>query len=109
MLAQVAGRGKRSKGKVQRQDTRPNAAEVAAGEGAVFLFGLTADPGVLTVDRWMVKAGTAVTKGQAVVTLKDKEGKSYTIVSPRDGQISVFTAENGYEVTYGGTLGYVVP
>lgn len=87
----------------------PTADEVAAAEGAVFLYGLDEDPGRLEVAEWFAEPGDEVVEGQDLVKLEDRSGTFYTVVSPRDGTVSTFTAEEEDRVEYGQTLGYVLP
>ncbi|MFV1956164.1 MAG: Ig-like domain-containing protein [bacterium] len=87
----------------------PTADEVAAAEGAVFLFGLDDDPGRLEVIEWLAGPGDEVSEGQDLVKLEDRRGTVYMVKAPRDGIASVFTAEEEDRVEYGQTLGYILP
>ncbi|MDF1527323.1 MAG: hypothetical protein P1S59_13870, partial [bacterium] len=86
----------------------PTPEEVNAAKGAVFLFGLSEDPGRLDVVEWMVKPGDEVSEGQGLVTLEDRSDILYTVVAPRDGVVSTFIAEERDRVYYGDTLGYIL-
>jgi biotin carboxyl carrier protein len=86
----------------------PTAEEISAAEGAVFLYGLSEDPGRLEVLEWLVEAGGEVVEGQGLVVLEDRNDQTYTVVSPRDGTVSTFVAEERDRVEYGDTLGYVI-
>jgi biotin carboxyl carrier protein len=80
-----------------------------AALGAVFLYGLTEDPGRMKVQEWLVEPGEEVLKGQELVTLESRTGDDvYAVSAPRDGIISVFTAEERDRVEYGDTLGYIL-
>jgi hypothetical protein len=83
--------------------------EIAAAEGAVFLYGLDEEPVRLTVEEWLVEPEDEVVEGQDMVILKDRSGTLYTVLAPREGIVSVFTAEERDRVEYGQTLGYVLP
>ncbi len=87
----------------------PTDEEVAAAKGAVFLYGLADDPGRLEVIEWYAKPDDEVTEGQDLVKLEDRRGTFYTVVSPRDGVLATFVAEERDRVVYGQTLGYVLP
>ncbi|MDF1524704.1 MAG: hypothetical protein P1S59_00300 [bacterium] len=87
----------------------PTDDEISAAEGAVFLYGLDEDPGRLDVVQWLVKAGDEVMEEQELVLLEDRVDNVYTVVAPRDGIMSVFTAEVRDRVEYGDTLGYILP
>jgi len=86
----------------------PTAEEISAAQGAVFLFGLDETPRKLEVIEWLVKAGDEVIEGQSLVVLEGRKDVQYTVVAPRDGIVSVFTAEERDDVEYGDTLGYVI-
>ena len=83
--------------------------EIASAEGAIFLYGLDEDPGRLEVLEWLVEPKDEVVEGQDLVILEDRRGDTYTVKAPRDGILSVFTAEERDRVEYGQTLGYVLP
>jgi biotin carboxyl carrier protein len=83
--------------------------EIAAAEGAIFLYGLDEDPGRLDVLEWLVEPKDEVIEGQDLVILEDRRGDTYTVKAPREGIVSVFTAEERDRVEYGQTLGYVLP
>jgi biotin carboxyl carrier protein len=83
--------------------------ELAAAEGAVFLYGLDEEPVRLVVLEWLVKPEDEVVEGQDLVILEDRAGTIYTVKAPREGIMSVFTAEERDRVEYGQTLGYVLP
>jgi len=86
----------------------PTAEEISIAEGAVFLYGLSEDPGRLEVVEWLVKPGDEVLEGQALVTLEDRVGTVYTVNATRDGIVSTFLTEERDKVEYGDTLGYVI-
>lgn len=87
----------------------PTRDEISAAEGAVFLYGLDEDPGRLDVVQWLVVPGEEVVEGQELVVLEDRVDNVYTVVAPRDGIMSVYTAEERDRVEYGDTLGYILP
>ena len=87
----------------------PTTEERDAAMGAVFLYGLDKDPGRLDVVQWLVDAGDEVIEGQELVVLMDRYDDVYTVRSPRDGIMSVFTSQERDEVEYGDTLGYILP
>lgn len=82
--------------------------ELDTAGGAIFMHGLADEPVRLEVVRWLVEAGSEVVKGQELVVLEDRRGTVYTLNAPREGTLSVFTAEEGDRVEYGQTLGYVI-
>jgi biotin carboxyl carrier protein len=86
----------------------PTHDEISAAEGAVFLYGLDEDPGRLDVIDWLVKTGDEVMEGQELVLMEDRVDTVYTVMAPRDGIMSVFTAEERDRVEYGDTLGYIL-
>jgi len=86
----------------------PTAEEISAAEGPVFLYGLGEDPGRLDVLEWLVNVGDEVVEGQNLVVLESRDDTTYTVVAPRDGIVSIFTAEERGRVEYGDTLGYVI-
>jgi len=86
----------------------PTEEEMSAAKGALFLFGLAEVPDRPEVVRWLVEPGDSVVEGQDLVVLEDRSGADYTVKSPRDGTVSVFTAEEGDRVEYGQTLGYII-
>jgi hypothetical protein len=75
----------------------------------VFLYGLDEEPVRLTVEEWLVEPEDEGVAGQDMVILKDRSGTLYTVLAPREGIVSVFTAEERDRVEYGQTLGYVLP
>jgi len=83
--------------------------EIAVAEGAVFLFGLDEDPGRLEVLEWLAEPKDEVVEGQDLIVLEGRRGDTYTVKAPRDGIVSVFTAEERDRVEYGQTLGYILP
>jgi len=95
------------RGTVISRDPTPE--EIAAAEGAVFLFGLEEDPGRLEVIEWLVEPEDDVVQGQDLVVLEDRSGGTYTVAAPRDGTVATFVAEERDEVRYGDTLGYILP
>ena len=87
----------------------PTAEEIAAAEGAVFLYGLADDPGRLEVVQWYAELGDEIIEGQDLVKLEDRRGTVYTVKAPREGTLATFVAEQRDRVEYGQTLGYVLP
>jgi len=87
----------------------PTAEEISAAEGALFLYGLGEDPGLLEVAEWLAEPGDEVVEGQGLVVLEDRADITYTVVAPRDGTVSTFVAEERDRVEYGDTLGYILP
>ena len=87
----------------------PTADEIAAAEGAVFLYGLANDPGRLEVVEWYAEPGDDVVEGEDLLKLEDRHGTFYTVKSPREGTLATFVAEERDRVEYGQTLGYVLP
>jgi biotin carboxyl carrier protein len=69
------------------------------------------EPGVSTIKalEWLVEPKDEVIEGQDLVILEDRRGDTYTVKAPREGIVSVFTAEERDRVEYGQTLGYVLP
>jgi biotin carboxyl carrier protein len=87
----------------------PTEEEIAAAEGAIFLYGLDEEPIRLEVLEWLAEPEDEVVEGQDLVVLEDRRGDMYIVKAPRDGILSVFTAEERDRVEYGQTLGYVLP
>ncbi len=86
----------------------PTEEELSVAEGAVFLYGLDKDPGVLTLKEWLVDPLAEVTEGQPLAVLEGRDGEIFGVKAPRTGTLSVRVAEEGDEVRVGDTLVYVV-
>jgi len=104
----TVGAGEISSASVATDDDGVASVVFKAGDtgGIVTVRGTVTSRAPTTEER---DAGDEVIEGQELVVLMDRYDDVYTVRSPRDGIMSVFTSQERDQVEYGDTLGYILP